>query len=33
MVFTAIQGLFEEAIEIWPEWDLKPRPLSSAQTF
>ena len=24
MVF-ATEGLFEEAIENWPEWDLKPR--------
>ena len=28
MVFT-IAGLFEVAIESWPEWDLNPRPLHS----
>ena len=26
MVFTT-EGLFEVAIESWPEWDLNPRPL------
>ena len=26
MVLT-IEGLFEVALESWPEWDLKPRPL------
>ena len=25
MVFTT-EGLFEVAIESWPEWDLNPRP-------
>ena len=30
MVFTT--GRFSEvAIESWPEWDLKPRPLNSVQ--
>ena len=28
MVFTT-EGLFEIAIENWPEWDLNPRPLKS----
>ena len=32
MVFTT-EGLFEEAIESWPEWDLHPRPLNSVQTL
>ena len=25
------EGLFEVAIESWPEWDLNPRPLNSVQ--
>ena len=32
MVFT-IEGLFEVAIESWPEWDLNTRPLNSVQTL
>ena len=32
MVFTT-EGLFEVAIESWPEWDLNPRPLNSIQTL
>ena len=28
MVFTT-EGLFEVAMESWPEWDLNPRPLNS----
>ena len=32
MVFTT-EGLFEVAIEGWPEWDLNPRPLNSVQTL
>ena len=32
MVFTT-EGLFEVAIENWPEWDLNPRPLNSDQTL
>ena len=32
MVFTT-EGLFEVAIESWPEWDLNSRPLSSVQTL
>ena len=24
---------FEVALESWPEWDLNPRPLNSAQTL
>ena len=32
MVFTA-EGFFEVALESWPEWDLNPRPLNSAQTL
>ena len=28
MAFTT-EGLFEVAIESWPEWDLSPRPLNS----
>ena len=28
MVFTT-EGLFEVAIESWPEWDLNPQPLNS----
>ena len=32
MVFTT-EGLFEVAIESWPEWDLSPRPLNSVQTL
>ena len=27
MVFNT-EGLFEVAIENWPEWDLNPRPLN-----
>ena len=32
MVF-APEGLFEVAIESWPEWHLNPRPLNSVQTL
>ena len=32
MVFTT-EGLFEVAIESWPEWDLNPRPMNSIQTL
>ena len=32
MVFTT-EGLFEVAIESWPEWDLNPRSLKSVQTL
>ena len=32
MVFTT-EGFLEVAIEIWPEWDLNPRPLNSVQTL
>ena len=32
VVFTT-EGLFEVAIESWPEWDLNPRPLNSLQTL
>ena len=32
MVFTT-EGLFQEAIEGWPEWDLNPRPLNFVQTL
>ena len=32
MVFTTEES-FEVAIENWPEWDLKPQPLNSVQTF
>ena len=32
MVFTT-EGFFQVAIEDWPEWDLKPRPLNSIQTL
>ena len=32
MVFTT-EGLFEVAIESWPEWDLNPGPLNSVQTL
>ena len=28
MVFTT-EGLFEVAIESWPEWDLNPRPMNT----
>ena len=28
-IFTT-EGLFEVAIENWPEWDLNPQPLNSA---
>ena len=28
MIFTA-EGLFEVAIESWPEWDLNPQPPNS----
>ena len=30
MVFTT-EGLFELAIESWPEWDLNPQPLNSVE--
>ena len=30
-IFTT-EGLFDVAIESWPEWDLNPRPLNSVQT-
>ena len=32
MVF-ATEGFLEVAIESWPEWDLIPRSLNSAQTL
>ena len=32
MVITT-EGFFEVAIEIWLQWDLKPRPLNSVQTL
>ena len=32
-ILFATYGLFEVAIESWLEWDLSPRPLSSAQTL
>ena len=32
VVFTT-EGLFEVAIESWPEWDLNPRPLNSVQAL
>ena len=32
MVFTT-EGFFKIAVESWPEWDLNPRPLNSAQTL
>ena len=32
MVFTT-EGFFEIAIQIWPEWDLNPRPVNSLQTL
>ena len=32
MVFTT-EGLFEVAIESWPEWDLNPRPLNSVSIY
>ena len=32
MVFTS-EGLFEVAIESWPEWDLNTRPLNSIHTL
>ena len=32
MVFTT-EGLFEVAIESWPDWNLNPRPLNSVQTL
>ena len=32
MVCTT-EGLFEVAIESWPEWHLNPRPLNSVQTL
>ena len=32
VIFTT-EGFFEAAIESWPEWDLKPRPLNSVQTL
>ena len=31
MYITITQGFFEVAIESWPEWDLKPRPINSVQ--
>ena len=31
MLFTT-EGLFEIAIESWPEWDLNPQPLNSTRT-
>ena len=30
MVFTT-EGVFEVAIESWPEWDLNPQSLNSVQ--
>ena len=27
------ERFFEVALESWPEWDLNPRPLNSAQTL
>ena len=32
MTFTT-DGLFEVAMESWPEWDLNPRLLNSVQTL
>ena len=32
MVFIT-ERFFEVAIDSWPEWDLKPRPLNSVQTL
>ena len=32
MVFNT-DGIFEVAIERWPEWDLNARPLNSVQTL
>ena len=32
MVFTT-EGLFEVAIESWPEWNLNPRPLNSVYIY
>ena len=32
MIFTT-EGLFDVAVESWPEWDLSPRPLNSVQTL
>ena len=32
MVFIT-EGLFQVAIESWPEWDLSPRLLNSVQTL
>ena len=29
--YSPLEGLFEVAIENWPEWDLNPRPLISTQ--
>ena len=31
MVLFTTDVFFELAIEIWPEWDLNPRPLISVQ--
>ena len=28
-IYMYTEGLFEVAIESWPEWDLNPRPLNS----
>ena len=33
MVFTTTEGLFEVAIESWPEWNLNLRLLNSVQTL
>ena len=30
-IYKYIYLIFEAAIESWPEWDLNPRPLNSAQ--
>ena len=32
MVFTS-EGLFEVAVESWPEWDLNPQQLNSIETL
>ena len=32
MVFTS-EGLFEVAVESWPEWDLNPQLLNSIETL
>ena len=31
-IFTT-EGLFELAIENWPEWDFNPQPLNAVQTL